>query len=404
MQASGTGVTSATATSTSPSRRRSTSPSDHRQRSAGPGLSQPGRRSAGRRCLHHRDQRRRRRGSALDAAPRLSGTGQLVLPVGRGRVQQPSALFPGPGQHGHRDGHGERDGLPAERAHDDPGAVRLRHQPFQLGNFTTTTLATRPDVQLLPAQLNPGDPQLFDEPSGARRPRRERDSYGDRSAHGRHRRGHDRREPGRLQRRRQLRRTSSFVPGGAGTSQIPVGTPTGFSFSTPGNSRSVTATVTAPAITSRPRPSARSSRPRAGLSLGAPAPAGGAPGHADQRRPDQASLSTSATTRAPGRSSSPSTPARTRPDHGVLRPGPGRHRHGHSDRDRAGLSTSTGRHGHAGALRLRHQPVPARQLHHHDALANQTVQLLPARLTTPDPHLGDEPDLRPGLAPSSSSR
>jgi hypothetical protein len=67
--------------------------------------------------------------------------------------------------------------------------------------------------------------------------------------------------------------TTTFVPGAAGTSQIAVGTPTGFS--TPATNRTITATVSSPTITLAPQSIGKDLEVGVGLSLGAPAPAGG---------------------------------------------------------------------------------------------------------------------------------
>ncbi len=67
--------------------------------------------------------------------------------------------------------------------------------------------------------------------------------------------------------------TTTFVPGAPGTSLLTVGTPTGFS--TPGSNRTLTATVTAPAITLSGQTIGKNLEVSVGLVLGAPAPTGG---------------------------------------------------------------------------------------------------------------------------------
>jgi hypothetical protein len=142
---------------------------------------------------------------------------------------------------------------------------------LNVGNFNTTTLSNPTSLQLLPARLNPANLNFAtnqvvrggltvnvpvtatDQPGstgvGTISTSPVVFNGGDSSA------------------------TTTFVPGAAGTSQVAVGTPTGFS--TPGTSRTATVTVSAPTISLNPQTIGKDLEISVGMNLGAPAPTGG---------------------------------------------------------------------------------------------------------------------------------
>jgi hypothetical protein len=119
--------------------------------------------------------------------------------------------------------------------------------PFQTGNFTTTTFSPNTTIQLAPALLNTslnfvttqtvrsGLTQITVPLTAVDRP----GSSGVGTIVG---------SPAVFNGGDTFKNLQ-FDPAAAGLSDIQVGTPTGFNFSTPANARVVTATVTAPAIT-----------------------------------------------------------------------------------------------------------------------------------------------------------
>ena len=172
--------------------------------------------------------------------------------------------------------------------------------PFQLGNFTTTTLSANQTVQITPAQLNPSGLNWVnnlavrgglgpinvtvtatDQPTGG-------SSVGTIVGSPVVFNGGD------------TLKNVAFDPAAAGTSLIQVVTPTGFNFSTPGNSRSVTATVTAPAINVSAQTVGRDLQTQGSLSLGTAAPTGGVQVTLTSADDTRVRLSTSATTLGSG--------------------------------------------------------------------------------------------------------